>query len=422
MNGRRAGRVVGAVADSIRAELPFASVGEGVTIETSGGRRLPAIVTKVERGIVTISAHAPLDGVGIGDPVLSDARATMLPLGTALLGRAIDAAGSAMDSGPLVHGRLAEVLPIPLAAAKRAPVERPFWTGIRAIDALVTIGRGARVGIFGGPGVGKSVLIEMLERGAVADAVVIGLVGERGREAAAWMKKLERHATIVCAPQDRAPAERVRAAHVAMAQGSELRRRGLNVLVILDSLARFATAARELAIANGESVGRGGYPPSVWSEMARLLERAGNYAGGSATLLATVLSDGPDEREPLSDMARASLDGHIILSATLARAGHYPAIDVVASTSRTMNDVVGPKHRAAAELVRRALAELERTRELRELSFSPSDPFLDRAVATAADIEAFLCQREIGGNPEQTLRRLGELALALRPVAVGVAS
>jgi flagellar biosynthesis/type III secretory pathway ATPase len=257
-------------------------------------------------------------------------------------------------------------------------------------------------------------LIETLVRSARADAVVVGLIGERGREAAKWLDGIAGHATLVIVPSDRAPAERVRGAHVAIAQGSELRRRGLSVLVILDSLARFCSAARELAISNGEAVGRGGYPPSVFNEMARLLERAGNVDGGSMTLVATVLSDGGDEREPLSDAARACLDGHIVLSGELARAGRYPAIDVLASTSRTMPDVIAPDHRAAAGAVRRALALLEESKDARELGLARTTPRLERAIALQERIEAFLRPSEPANQASETLAELRSLGDALR--------
>jgi type III secretion protein N (ATPase) len=386
----RRGRVSAALETFVVARLPGARVGEAVTIRAAGGATIPATVTRVECGRVALSSHVALTGVGVGDCVESDAAAATVPLGMRLLGRAITPTGEALDALGATSARRAPVVDPPISAGERTPVERPFWIGIRAIDGLLTLGRGARIGFFGGPATGKSLLIEMLVRGASADAIVIGLIGERGREASAWMQRIAPHATIVCAPSDRPPAERVRAAHVAMAQGSQLRRRGLNVLVVLDSLARFATAAREVAARGGESVGRGGYPPSVFAELTRLLERGGNVAGGSLTLIATVLADGADEHEPLAEAARAALDGHIVLSSRLARAGLFPAIDVVASASRTMDAVVAPAHRDAARVVRRALSRLESTRELRELGFAQHDPELTRAVALQEHIEAFL--------------------------------
>jgi FliI/YscN family ATPase len=415
MLASRTGRVSAAFEHSVVATLPNARVGEAVRILLAGGRAVPATVTRVERNRVALSTHVAHAGIGVGDVVQTDRFAGTLPLGMRLLGRAITPSGEALDAfGPPTFGRRALVLDPPISAAERAPVERPFWTGIKAIDGLATIGRGARVGFFGGPASGKSMLVEMLVRGTSADAVVVGLIGERGREASAWIARIAPHVTIVCAPSDRPPGERMRAAHVALAQGSQLRRRGLNVLVVLDSLARFAGAAREIAAQNGESVGRGGYPPSVFAELTRLLERGGNVNGGSLTLIATVLSDGADEREPLSDAARASLDGHIVLCPKRARAGLYPAIDVVASASRTMDAVILPEHREAAATIRRALARLEATRELRELGFAQPDPELERAVALQEHIETLIHHGTRTFGPSETVAEIRTLAARLR--------
>ena len=207
--------------------------------------------------------------------------------------------------------------------SQRAAVDSPFWTGIRTIDALLTIGRGARIGVFGPPGCGKSTLLHQLVRGAYTDAVVVGLIGERGREAEEWMRMCPQHASIVCATSDRSAAERVHAARIAVAQADTLRAKGLHVLLVLDSVARYAAALREIAVAAGESVGRGGFPPSVFAELARLLEVPGAARDGSITLVATVLSDG-DERDPVSEAARSLLDGHIALSPDSRKPAAFP--------------------------------------------------------------------------------------------------
>ncbi|MGH7708626.1 MAG: EscN/YscN/HrcN family type III secretion system ATPase [Vulcanimicrobiaceae bacterium] len=410
VGGIRIGRVVAAMNDSVVATLPAALVGEGVRIRPRGAPSIAATVAHIEENRVRLTAFAPLAGIAVGDPVESDPGADFLELGTQLLGRAIDAAGRSVDGRGPIKGRRARVTVAPIEAADRSPIQEPFWTGIRAIDGLLTLGRGARVGIFGGPAAGKSTLIEMLANGARADAVVVGLVGERGREAARWIDKVQQHMTLVVAPSDRPAAERVRSAHVALAQAAELRRRGLSVLVILDSLARFCSAARELAIGNGEAVGRGGYPPSVFNQMARLLERGGSVGRGSITLLATILSDGSDEREPLSDAARSTLDGHIVLDMALARRGHFPAINVLASASRTMSDVVEADHRKAAQAVRQAIAVLDETRDARELGFLQSTPLVDRAIEASDRIDAFLRQTAIAAAPAETLEILRSLA------------
>ena len=231
-------------------------------------------------------------------------------LGTCALGRAIDAFGAPLDGGPPLLGRTVALALRAPRPNEREPIERPLWSGVRVLDALLTFGRGARLGIFGPPGAGKSTLVESIVDGCAADAVVVGLAGERGREAQRWIARLDERTTIVCATSDRPASERIAAAAVAIAQARALCDRGLHVLFVLDSLARVAAAAREIAVAAGESVGRGGYPPSVFATLARYVECAGALRCGSVTLVATVLSDG-DERDPVSEAARSLLDGHI---------------------------------------------------------------------------------------------------------------
>jgi type III secretion protein N (ATPase) len=393
VRGVRLGRIVATRGELLEAHLPLARLGETVRVIPAGAEVITASVTRVSKNGATLAAHGALNGVCVGDRVESTATADYLPLGVSLLGRSIDSAGVALDRLDPVRGLPVPVTAPPLGANTRRQIAQPLWTGIRAIDAFTTIGRGARIGIFGAPSAGKTTLLRSIVRGTSADAVVLGLIGERGREAAEWMAGIDARTTIVCAPSDRSAAERVRSAHVALAQACELRRRGLDVLVILDSLARFVSASREIAVASGEPVGRGGYPASVFGELARLVERAGSIGGGgSVTLIATVLVEGGDEREPLVEAAKAVLDGHIVLSNELARSRHFPAIDISASVSRTMDAVVGSRHHASANAVRAAVEALARTREARELSIAVTSPFVAGAVAHEARILAFLRQ------------------------------
>jgi type III secretion protein N (ATPase) len=327
-----------------------------------------------------------------------------------LLGRAIDASGEPLDGRPAPRGRRRSTDAPAAAVSERRPCTSVFETGVRAIDGPLAFGRGARIGVFGAPGAGKSTLLDAIVCGASADAVVVGLIGERGREAERRLAGLGARTTLVCATGERAAAERVRAAEVAFAQACALRERGLEVLLVVDSLARIAAAAREVALAAGEPAGRGGYPPSVFASLARLLERAGPNARGSVTLVATVLSDGPDEHDPVSEAARAALDGHLVLSARLARVGRFPAIDLVRSTSRTLADVAAPEHREAARIVRAAVAALDESRDARALGITASDPFLVRCIEHEAALERFLRQ---GAEPS----RLGETLTALRALA-----
>lgn len=406
------GTIDGARSGLLDARLPGAAVGDGVRI-VSGRGEITGVVTSLRGSHSIIAAHGNVDGIAAGDTAYIDPAALTMPLGTMLLGRSFDARGVALDDGPALRGRahaLPQHAPLP---SQRAAITEPFWTGVRAIDALLTIGRGARVGLFGPPGAGKSTLLQLLARGARADAVVVGLVGERGREAEEWIRTALRHASIVCATSDRSPAERVRAARIAMAQAHVLRARGLHVLLIVDSLARFASALREIALASGEPVGRGGYPPSVFADLARYVEVAGRAERGSITLIATVLSDG-DERDPVSDAARSLLDGHVQLSVALARAGRYPAIDVPASASRTMTQVVAAGHLHDAQLLRRSLDLLAQTADARALGILPSDAFALTVLAHEAAIARFVEQGPAPEQPAWTLERLHEIADKIR--------
>lgn len=409
MIGAGIGRVVQTAGELLLVALPGARIGDGVRVRAASGTSLRGEVTAIGSGRVAVTPFGAIAGVAAGDRVESSPDALCYVLGYGALGRAIDAGGAPLDGGRTLHGNSVRVARNP-TMIERQPVSSVLWTGIRAIDGLLTIGRGARVGLFGAPGAGKTTLLESIARGALADAVVVALVGERGREAARWLGAADTRTTIVCATADRPAAERVRAADLAMAQAVSLRARGLDVLLILDSLARYATGLRELRAGLGESVGRGGYPPAVFAELARYLECAGNSARGTITLIATVLCDGADDREPLADAARAGLDGHVVLSCELARSGRFPAIDVLASASRTMPDVASSEHRGDADAVRGALALLADSRDLRALGLADAgDTALARAVAAEPEIRAFLEQRSPAGS-SQVLERLRALA------------
>lgn len=336
-----------------------------------------------------------------------------MSLGACALGRAIDATGEPLDRGPQLRGREVFVQLRPPRPNERAAVERPLWTGIRVIDALLTIGCGARVGIFGAPGAGKTTLLESIVDGCTADAVVVALVGERGREAQHWIARLDERTTIVCATSDRPAEERHAAARVAVAHASVLRERGLDVVLVLDSLARVAAALREIAVAAGESTGRGGYPPSVFAELARIVEVGGVLSKGSVTLVATVLSDG-DDRDPVSEAARSLLDGHIALSLPLAQAGRFPAVDVLKSTSRTMELVTSDTHLRHAGGLRRTLALLDEVKDARSLGIEPRENAACAAIALEAGLEDFLRQGRDRADHLATLSRLAQIAHAAK--------
>jgi len=406
------GRVTRTLGDLLTAALPAARVGDGVRVHAASGV-LRGHVTAVDAGRVVVAPFGGLAGVAVGDRVETSPDALATILGYGALGRAFDAMGTPLDGRAALRGTAVRVGEH-TALAQRLAVTAAFWTGVRALDGLLTIGRGARVGIFGAPGAGKTTLLETIARGARGDAIVVALVGERGREAAGWLRRVDARTTVVCATADRPASERARAADVAMAQAETLRDRGLHVVLIVDSLARYAGARRQKRTPLGEPVGRGGYAPAVLAALGRYLERAGVAPHGSITVLASVLSDGADEREPLSDAARAALDGHVALSLDLARAGHFPAIDVLASASRTMGDVAGDAHQADAQIVRAALALLADTRDLRLLGLANAhDATLARAISAEPDIRGFLAQQE-PSNPEATLGELARVAALLR--------
>jgi FliI/YscN family ATPase len=330
--------------------------------------------------------------------------ARTIVLGTAALGRAVDGAGRVLDEGVPLKGARVRVPVEPVDPALRAPLCSPLWTGVRAIDALLTIARGARVGIFGAPGAGKSTLIETIVDGTDADAVVVALVGERGREAQRWIVRRNSRTTVVCATSDRTANERIAAAHTAFAHARALARRGLHVLLILDSLARVAQALREERSAH-EPAGRGGYPPSVFAELARMVESAGAFRRGSVSLIATVLNDGNDD-DPVSEAARSLLDGHIQLSRELACGARFPAIDLLASASRTMSCVTSERHQRAAAVVRTAFALLAASSDLRSLGLDPKDSRTLAALAAEPELEALVRQ---GATPVPAARALAML-------------
>ena len=413
MNARAVGTVVATRAHVVEAALPFARIGDGVRV-CARDVAVHARVAALHGTRTLLAPFGAADGVALGDRVECDPAVLRLPLGTPLLGRAVDACGAPLDGRPAPRGRRIAVDGPPHEPGERRPCRDVCWTGVRAIDGPLALARGARVGVFGAAGTGKSALLDAIVRGACADAVVVALVGERGREAERRLAGLGPRTTIVCATSDRAPAERVRAAEVAFAQADALRGRGLDVLLVVDSLARICAAAREMMLGLGEPAGRGGYPAGVFALLARLLERAGAVGAGSVTLVATVLSEGPDEHDPVSEAARAALDGHLVLSDRLARAGRFPEIDVARSASRTLAEVASAEHLEAARILRSAVAALDESRDARSLGLSSADPFLARCVAQESAIEAFCRQGATPCPPHQTLTELLRLADTLQ--------
>jgi len=360
-----------------------------------------------------------IHGIGEGCPVVPRASADRVAVGEGLLGRVVDATLHPIDGGPtpILRGR-ARLHAAPPQAMQRRRVTRPLTLGLRALDACLTVGEGQRLAVMAGPGVGKSVLLGMLARSADADVVVVGLIGERGREVRDFIERdlgpgLAR-AVVVVATSDASPLHRVRAAMAATAVAEHFRAEGRRVLLLVDSLSRVAQAQREIGLAAGEPPTTKGYPPSSFAMLPRLVERAGNDAGpGSITAFYTVLAEGDDQTDPIADAAKATLDGHVVLSRKLAEGGHFPAVDVLASISRVMNDVVDAAHRDLARQVREVLATYREAADLVDVGayVAGSNPRVDRALRCIAPLNAFL--RQDPGERSALTDTLGALRRAL---------
>lgn len=330
-------------------------------------------------------------------------RAKQVPVGDHLLGRVVDGVGRPLDSkGPLVVDTTRSLQSRPFNPMMRAAIDQPLDVGIRAINALLTVGRGQRMGLFAGSGVGKSVLLGMMARYTEAEVIVVGLIGERGREVKEFIEQIlgeegMRRSVVVAAPADTGPLLRLQGAAYATTIAEYFRDQGKQVLLIMDSLTRYAMAQREIALAIGEPPATRGYPPSVFARLPQLVERAGNgpEGGGSITAFYTVLAEGDDQQDPIADSARAILDGHIVLSRTLADAGHYPAIDIEQSISRAMVNLIDAPHLDQIRKFKVLFARYQRSRDLISVgAYAPgSDPVLDQAIALYPKMESFLQQQ-----------------------------
>lgn len=348
------------------------------------------------------SGPQPLLGAPFNPLRRIEDRGRQMPVGFELLGRIVDGVGRPLDHlGPL---RISERLPLhsrPMNPLDREPVRDPMDVGVRAINALLTVGRGQRLGLFAGSGVGKSVLLGMMARYTTADVVVVGLIGERGREVKDFIENIlgedgRKRSVVVAAPADAPPLLRLHGANYATTIAEYFRNQGLQVLLIMDSLTRYAMAQREIALAVGEPPATKGYPPSVFARLPQLVERAGNAreGGGSITAFYTVLTEGDDQQDPIADAARAILDGHFVLSRQLAEQGHYPAIDVEASISRVMQDILSQAEYEIARQFKMIYSRYQRNRDLINVGayVRGSDPLLDRAIIAMPRIEDFLRQ------------------------------
>ncbi len=415
---RLAGRLTSLSGLALEAALGGVRLGEVCEIAGPAGP-LPAEVVGLEEGRAVLLPLGDAAGVALDAEVRPTGAPLQVAVGEGLLGRILDGLGRPADGRPAPDGlepwAVDRPAPAPLL---RRRVEGALPLGVRALDGLLTAGRGQRLGLFAGAGVGKSSLLGRLARAGGAEVVVACLVGERGREVREFVEDalgpegLAR-AVVVAATSDAPPLVRLRAAQVATAIAEWFADRGREVLLLCDSLTRFARAQREVGLAAGEPPARQGYPPSVFQALPRLLERTGPRERGCITAVYTVLVAGGDQDEPVADEVRGLLDGHVVLSRALAERGHFPAIDVLASVSRVMGQVASPAHRAAAARVRALLATWEQARDLVQLGAwrRGADPAVDEAVDRWPAIEAFL--RQGGSEPaplEETLTRLEALA------------
>ena len=414
------GRVVEAIGTVIRAAAPGLRLGEAVTLRNpDDDREVMAEVVGLDGDHAILAPLEETRGISTRTEVIATGRPRTAPAGDALLGRVLDGLGRPMDVG--TRGPLRRVSEVPVHAAApdpltRRPVDRPMPLGVRALDGVLTCGEGQRMGIFAAAGGGKSTLLSMLVSNAACDVAVLALIGERGREVREFIERdlgpegLAR-SVLVVATSDRPAMERASAAYVATAIAESFRASGRRVLLLMDSVTRFARAGREIGLAAGEPPTRRGYPPSVFAELPRLLERAGNDDRGSITAFYTVLVEGDDMTEPVADEVRSILDGHIVLSRALASRGHYPAIDVLASASRVMSQVTTREHREAATKLRRLLARHDEVELLLRIGeYKPgADPETDEAVTKAPRLRAFLCQdTEEREDFDATLERLAK--------------
>lgn len=420
-SGRAHGRVLGVSGLSIRVALPGARIGDAVKIERRDGLLLSEIVA-IEGGEAIALPLGDTRGLGADDPVESTGGPFEIRVGEELLSRVVDGLGRPLDGKPAPDGRAVTVEQAPPSPLERRRVDAPLETGIRAFDGVLALGVGQRIGLFSGSGVGKSTLLGALARGAAADVVVVALVGERGREVREFVEHAlapARERTVAVVATSDAPAiARLRAAQVATRIAEWFRDEGRNVLLLVDSVTRVARAQREVGLSAGEPPARRGFPPSVFAMLPRLLERAGQGSQGSITALYTVLVEGDDLDEPVTDEVRGILDGHVVLSRRLAASGHYPAIDVPGSVSRLLPFVASREHQSAAAVVRKLLSAYEEKRDLVMLGAYKhgSDPGLDRALAAMPEIEAFLRQ----GASETT--PLGESVERLQRIAARYAT
>ncbi|HZV99073.1 MAG TPA: flagellar protein export ATPase FliI [Methylophilaceae bacterium] len=412
-------KLTGLVMEAVGIQLP---VGSACTVPLGGGRKVEAEVVGFDGDRLLLMPQSSVDGIVPGAKVFAldnnnavarpgqashpkrraSDHSRHLPVGEALLGRVLDGAGRPLDSlGPIQSDYTAPLTVRPLNPLARAPISEILDVGVRAINSMLTVGRGQRMGLFAGSGVGKSVLLGMMARYTTADVIVVGLIGERGREVKEFIEQIlgpegMARSVVIAAPADAPALMRLQGANYATTIAEYFRDQGHNVLLIMDSLTRYAMAQREIALAIGEPPATKGYPPSVFAKLPALVERAGNGKPGEGSITAfyTVLTEGDDQQDPIADSARAILDGHIVLNRTLAESGHYPAIDIEQSISRAMHNITTPEHQKLARRLKQLNSRYSRSLDLINVGAyqAGSDPILDEAITRYPGMVGFLQQ------------------------------
>jgi FliI/YscN family ATPase len=419
---RWTGQVTEVIGLLVESRGPNVAIGDFCEVRTSSGRRIRTQVIGFRNGRVLSMPLEEVDGLQLGDQVEARSDDARVEVGPGLLGRVIDGFGKPIDGGPALdvhdtyslHGEATNPL-------DREHITQPLVTGIRAIDGLLPCGKGQRLGIFGGSGVGKSTLLGSMSRHNSADVTVIGMIGERNREVRGFLENElgpegRKRSVVVCATSERPAPLRVRACFVALAVAEYFRDQGASVLLVMDSVTRLAMAQREIGLAAGEPPSQKGYTPSVFNLLPKVLERAGNFRKGSITGFFTVLVEGDDFNEPICDAVRSILDGHIILSRQLAAQNHYPAIDILHSVSRLTSAIAGPKQKTGAARLRQALAAYHDAEDLIQLGayVAGTNPSLDASIRVRPEILEFLRQDQTATVPiDQTLARLEQVAARL---------
>lgn len=415
------GRVIQVVGTIIKAAVPGVKVGEVCILRNPWENfEVQAEVVGFTKDAALLTALGTMTGISAQTEVIPTRRVHMVPVGDSLLGRVVDGLGRPIDAeslGPIRPEAYYPVFADPPSPLERKIISKPISLGIRALDGLLTCGEGQRMGIFAAAGGGKSTLLASIIRNTDAEVSVLALIGERGREVREFIEKdlgpegLKR-AVVVCATSDRSSMERLKAAYVATSIAEFFRDKGRKVLLMMDSVTRFGRAQREIGLAAGEPPTRRGFPPSVFSELPKLMERAGNSAKGSITALYTVLVEGDDMTEPIADETRSILDGHIILSRKLAQINHYPAIDILQSISRCQTAIVPAEHKTAAAKLREILAKYQEVELLLKIGEyqKGADRATDEAIAKIDQVNAFLCQG-LKEKPQynETIRKLIEV-------------